>query len=260
MSTPHSKRHRRLGAITATIGLTATAFAVGAVSLPLAEAAGSVASSVVTVDPARALDTRSATGLSGPVLANKSVKLSVTGAIPTRVGTDDVTQTIVPEGATGVLLNVTAVRPDARGFISIRPGTASGEPSSSNLNVQVGLAVPNAVTVALPTTGADAGTIDIWYGTGSAGARTDMLIDIVGYTTELSGGSGTPGPTGPAGPRDPPEPREQQEPTPPRRTTSSGSPRPVATTRNSAMRSQRAAPAPSSEWPRAPTPRRRPWS
>ncbi|MFK7916584.1 MAG: hypothetical protein AB8G14_00785, partial [Ilumatobacter sp.] len=199
MSTSHGKQPRRLGAVAAAIGLAATAFAVGSAgvgNLSVVQATGGVASSIVTVEPARAADSRSATGLSGPVAANTNVKLDVTGAIPTRVGSDDVTATIVPDGATGVLLNVTAVRPDARGFVSIRPGDATGEPSSSNLNVQVGAAVPNAVTVALPTTGPDAGTIDIWYGSGTAGATTNLLVDIVGYTTAVTGGTGTPGPAG----------------------------------------------------------------
>lgn len=204
MTTSHGKQPRRLGTIAAAVGLTASAFLIGSSgigTLPLAQAAtGSVASSVVTVTPARAADTRSATGLGGPILANKSVKLDVTGAIPTRVGSDDVTATVVPDGATGVLLNVTAVRPDAGGFVSIRPGDATGEPSTSNLNVQAGSAIPNAVTVSLPTSGAAAGTIDIWYGTGNDGARTNLLVDIVGYTVEATGGSGATGPAGPVGP------------------------------------------------------------
>lgn len=201
MSTKHGNQHRRLGAFAAAVGLTATAFVVGvggSGGLPIAQAAvsGSVASSVVTITPVRAADTRSGTGLSGTVVANTNVKLDLTGAIPTRVGSADVTQTVVPDGATGVLLNVTAVRPSAGGFVSIRPGDSTGEPSSSNLNVQVGVAVPNAVTVALPTSGAAAGTIDIWYGSGATDAQTNLLVDIVGYTVEATAGTGVPGPAG----------------------------------------------------------------
>jgi hypothetical protein len=193
----------RTRSLLTSFGLVAAGIVVATTGLPAiqpVQAAASIASGIVTVDPARALDTRAGTGLAGPVATNTNVKLQLTGNIATRVGTTDITTEVVPDGATGILLNVTAVRPDAQGFISIRPGNATGEPASSNLNVQVGLAVPNAVTVALPTTGPAAGTIDIWYGTNTAGATTNLLIDIVGYTTTTTTG-GTPGPTGPAGPQ-----------------------------------------------------------
>jgi hypothetical protein len=44
--------------------------------------------------------------------------------------------------------------------------------------------VPNAVTVAVPTAGANAGRIDItWDALGSLGPTTDVLTDVVGYST-----------------------------------------------------------------------------
>ena len=90
---------------------------------------------------------------------------------------------MVPDGATGVLLNVTAVAPTANGFVSIRPGDATGLPSTSSLNVNAGQVVPNAVLVALPTGGANTGQIDITYDAyGATGPATDILIDVVGYT------------------------------------------------------------------------------
>ena len=57
-----------------------------------------------------------------------------------------------------MLLNVTAVGATAEGFISIRPGDATGAPKTSNLNFSVNETSPNSVQVALPTTGANAGT------------------------------------------------------------------------------------------------------
>jgi hypothetical protein len=47
--------------------------------------------------------------------------------------------------------------------------------------------VPNAVTVAMPTVGPYAGQIDITYDAyGATGPTTDILIDVVGYTTSES--------------------------------------------------------------------------
>jgi len=158
------------------------------------QAASSVPSSVVTIDPVRILDTRDPVniGLPGPFRSAVSQKLQVTGSA-------------VPAGATGVLLNVTVVGPSAAGFLSVRPGDATGAPSTSSLNFTAGDIVPNSVQVGLPTAGANAGQIDITYDAfGQAGPTTEVLIDVVGYT--VAGGAGTgapgaPGATGSAGPR-----------------------------------------------------------
>lgn len=120
---------------------------------PVSAAPGPAESTIVNVTPARVLDTRDPVdlGLAGPFVSPGSLKLQITGSVPTTDGP----ATVVPIGATGVLLNVTA-----------------------------GSNVPNAVQVALPTAGADAGTIDITYDAyGFAGPTTDVLVDIVGSTT-----------------------------------------------------------------------------
>ena len=137
---------------------------------------------LVSVTPVRVLDTCDPVnlGLAGPFVSGISLKLPIVGSIANSGGTS----VVVPMGSTGVLLNVTAVAPTANGFISIRPGDASGAPSTSSLNVSAGENIPNAVQVALRTTGVGAGEIDITYDAyGSAGAITDLLIDVVGYTT-----------------------------------------------------------------------------
>ena len=139
-------------------------------------------STVVNVSPERVLDTRDPVnlGLLGPFVSPVSQKLQITGSISTATGT----KVVVPAGATGVLLNVTAVGPSADGFVSIRPGDATGSPTTSSLNVTAGSTVPNAVQVSLPTSGANAGKIDITYDAlGTAGPTTDLLIDVVAYTT-----------------------------------------------------------------------------
>ena len=136
------------------------------------------------VEPTRVLDTRYNIGLTGQVVANTSRKLVVTGMIDTYVESTATTivKVVVPAGATGVLFNITAVSPTAEGFLSIRPGTATGVPATAGLNFNPGDVVPNAVTVALPITGANAGKIDIYYG-GAAGAKMHVIADVVGYTT-----------------------------------------------------------------------------
>lgn len=162
----------------------AVAVSIGGGGVFLAGAAGPGPneSTIVSVTPTRILDTRDPVnlGLPGPFTSPASQKLQVTGSVPTAGGT----AVVVPVGATGVLLNVTAVSPNAAGFVSIRPGDAVGAPTTSSLNVEAGSNVPNAVQVALPTAGPDAGKIDITYDAyGVAGRTTELLVDVVGYTT-----------------------------------------------------------------------------
>jgi len=158
------------------------AVSLGGGGLFVANAAGGTESSTVLTDPVRVLDSRDPVnvGLNGPFVSATSQKLKITGSIPTNTGT----KVVVPSGATGVLLNVTPVGATADGFISIRPGDATGAPSTSSLNFTVGAILPNAVLVALPTVGANAGRIDITFDAyGATGPATDILIDVVGYTT-----------------------------------------------------------------------------
>ncbi|MCE9620720.1 MAG: hypothetical protein K8R99_00060 [Actinomycetia bacterium] len=160
----------------------AVAVSLGGGGLLLVDAADSPESNTVLINPVRILDTRDPAdvGLAGPFVSAVSQKLQVTGTIPTNTGN----QSVVPAGASGVLLNVTAVVPTAAGFISIRPGDATGTPSTSSLNFTAGSVVPNAVLVALPTSGANAGKIEITYDAfGAAGPTTEILIDVVGFTT-----------------------------------------------------------------------------
>ncbi len=159
--------------------MTTQAWTVGA-------APGDSDSTVVAVSPpVRILDSRDGVdvGLAGPFVSPTAQKLQVTGSIPTTTGT----AVVVPDGATGVILNVTAVKASDNGFLSIRPGDATGTPDTSNLNIVAGVTTPNAVTVALPTTGANIGQIDITYSAdGTSGPTTDVLMDVVGYLTDSS--------------------------------------------------------------------------
>ncbi len=145
--------------------------------------AASPESSVVSIEPVRILDTRNPVnvGLAGPFVSPVAQDLKVTGSVPTTTGT----KTVVPAGATGVVLNVTPVGSTAAGFISVRPANATGLPSTSNVNFATGAINPNAVLVELPVGGADDGKIEITFDAfGVAGPTSDVLVDVVGYTTD----------------------------------------------------------------------------
>ncbi|MGH9133683.1 MAG: hypothetical protein ACRDZZ_07085 [Ilumatobacteraceae bacterium] len=161
-------------------GIAVTVAAAWSLSAWRASAAVSAdESTFVPVTPTRILDTREDIGLAGPFVSPVAQDLKVTGSIPTKSGT----MVVVPNGATGVTLNVTAVQPTAAGFVSIRPANAPGVPTTSSLNFAAGDIIPNSVTVQVPTSGADAGEIEITYNAfEQAGPTTEILVDIVGYT------------------------------------------------------------------------------
>jgi sugar lactone lactonase YvrE len=163
----------------------AVAVAFGAGGIYIGNAASGSSSSFVAITPVRVLDTRTGLGLAGVFTSPVSRDLLVTGSIATADGT----QIVVPAGATAVALNVTVVTPTAPGFLSVRPADAAGAPSTSNLNFVAGQVVPNAVTVAIPTAGGDAGRIEITYNAFEvAGPTTHVLVDVVGYFQTTASG------------------------------------------------------------------------
>jgi hypothetical protein len=84
--------------------------------------------------------------------------------------------------------------------VSLRPGDTTGAPTVSTLNVTAGGTFPNGATITIPTTGAHAGEIQVWYEAEyTTVGSTELLIDIAGYYELAS--SGTAGATGPAGPQ-----------------------------------------------------------
>lgn len=152
----------------------------------------------VAVTPQRVLDTRAGIGLTGALVGGQARTLDVTGTVPVVLpGNTKGSAVVVPDGATAVVANVTAVRPTSTGFVSVRPGSATGAPTTSNINITTpGGVYPNSVTVELPTAGSAAGRVNLYYFADSPGGTTQLLFDIVGYYVE---GTGT-GPAGPAGP------------------------------------------------------------
>ena len=114
---------------------------------------------VHAVSPARLLDTRDGSGgWLGALAAGQVIDLTVAGTAG------------LPDGATGVLLNVTATGATSAAYITVFP-CGSDRPLASNLNVAAGQTVANAVVVPL--------------GTGQAcffsSAPLHLVADIAGY-------------------------------------------------------------------------------
>ena len=149
-----------------------------------AETAPASSSTFVAVAPVRVLDTRPDVVLwAGPFVTGVPHDVKVTGSIPTSSGT----QTVMPTGSTGVVLNVTVLNSTADGFVSVRPADAAGAPKTSNINFEARKTVANSITVNLPTSGSDAGTFEVWFDSmGVAGATADILVDVTGYYTSSS--------------------------------------------------------------------------
>ena len=117
---------------------------------------------VVSLPPARIMDTRTNLGVTGPVPALGTVSLQVTG------------QGGVPAaGVSAVVVNVTAVNPTSAGFITVWP---SGTPRqvTSNLNFRAGQSIPNLVVVPV---GAD-GKIQLYNG---SSGTVQLIADVTGY-------------------------------------------------------------------------------
>jgi hypothetical protein len=177
----------------------AVAVTLGAGSLVAVNAASSAPSSFVSITPTRILDTRTDVGLAGPFVSTVAQTLRVTGTVATQPpgNAAPVDAEVVPAAATSVVFNVTVVRPSTKGFLSVRPGDASGFPATSNINWAAGGAnIANAVTVQLPASG----DVNIFVN----GTVGHVLIDVAGYNEPATAGpAGPTGPTGPTGPEGP---------------------------------------------------------
>lgn len=165
----HPTRHTlvRVGAV---IALAVTGLGVrGAFAAP-----PSAPSSVVTIDPARILDTRSGLGVAspGPVGAASTISVQVTG-----VGG-------VPADATGVVVTLTATEATTASFVAAWP-SGQPQPSTSVLNFTAGEDIANTVTMSLGA----GGKIDLFNSAGSV----QLLADVTGYL--VPSGSGPVGPT-----------------------------------------------------------------
>lgn len=125
-------------------------------------AAPSAPSQVITIDPARILDTRLPLGVPtiAPVGPNSSITVQVTG-----VGG-------VPLNATGVIVTLTATNATLPTFITATP-TGTPRSATSVLNPGVGAAIANTVTMSLGT----GGKIDLY----NLAGNVDLVADVSGY-------------------------------------------------------------------------------
>ncbi len=116
--------------------------------------------------PARSLDTRSGTGLSGPFVHGVVRSWKVRG----RSGVPDSTAVIAVTG------NLTVTGQTTRGFATIGPNVASN-PATSTLNIPLGDTRANGITVGLSSTGRLEG---VYRGTTST-ANAQLIFDVTGY-------------------------------------------------------------------------------
>ena len=159
-------------------------------------------SSFVPVSPTRILDTRSANKLGSLTGQSNSAVVKVTGSILT---VSSGVQTIVPDAATGITLNLTVTSTEIvtsghLGYAVVYPCGVT--PNVSNLNFNTNQTVANSVTVSL----SNSGSICIYvYG------RAHVIVDLNGYYyPSISGVTGPQGQPGPQGERG--EPGAQGEP------------------------------------------------
>jgi surface antigen len=130
--------------------------------------AGTAAASLVSVAPVRVLDTRPGGGNTG----------APAGAVgPTDFLDLELPRALVPQDATAVVLNVTAVSPTADTDVRVYP-TPTGDgpaPQVSNINLPRGLTKPNLVVVKL----GDGGRVRLR----NAAGEVHLLADVAGYYT-----------------------------------------------------------------------------
>jgi hypothetical protein len=132
--------------------------------------------------PVRICDTRAGnpSGLSAPNDQCNGATVAANGMLPVKVANMDG----IPAGATAAVFNVTAVNPEAPGFLTVFP-QGSSQPLASNLDYTTGQATSNRVIVPLSIGGPNAGEISVF-----SSARADVVVDVSGYYT-AAGGSGS---------------------------------------------------------------------
>jgi hypothetical protein len=121
--------------------------------------------SYTPITPARVMDSRNNTGVTGVYVANVPKTFQVAG-----VG-------VIPSDAIGVTGNVTVVGQTAAGYVSVTP-TASANPTSSTINFPKGDVRANNFTLPLGS----GGKLSAVY-KAAAGKTTNALVDITGYFT-----------------------------------------------------------------------------
>ncbi|MEM1332533.1 MAG: hypothetical protein AAGG08_03660 [Actinomycetota bacterium] len=170
-----------VAAVTVTVGV--TDFASGA-----DDATETV---FVPVTPCRLVDTRPGDDQVGP--RTGTIGPGQTVDFGAR-GSDDAESVCdLPDTATVIATNTTAVAPTERTFVTLFPADVDN-PGTSNLNVVAGASpTPNAVNVPLSSDGR--------FSVFNAAGEVHVIIDVNGYYRPSTsvGATGPAGPTGPAG-------------------------------------------------------------
>ncbi|MDQ2854204.1 MAG: hypothetical protein M3R32_05025 [Chloroflexota bacterium] len=136
---------------------------IGSFKFPSCISMTAPGSTYVPLTPARLLDTRFGTGLSGKFTANTPRTFQVTG-----LGG-------VPANAVAVTGNFTVTNQTAAGAAFLGPNSTAS-PATSTLNFPLGDTRANGVTLALSPSGQLSATY--LY---TAGATTDFIFDVTGY-------------------------------------------------------------------------------
>ena len=128
-----------------------------------------VGATYVPLTPARLLDSRNGTGLSGAFASHVARTFAVTG------------HGGVPSNAIAVTGNLTVTAQTGLGFLYLGP-VAMNDPTSSTLNFPLADDRANGVTVALSGTG----TLSATYASPVGGATAQVLFDVTGYFVPTS--------------------------------------------------------------------------
>jgi hypothetical protein len=141
-----------------------------------AHAATTPGSTYFPLTPTRILDTREGTGApAGPLGQDATLDLTVVGSAG-----------VPATGVTAVVLNLTATDATAEdSYLTVYPAGTT-RPVASNLNFMAGWTSTNLVTVAVPTSGEQAGKVTIYNEVGSV----SVVADISGWYSVNGGAVG----------------------------------------------------------------------
>jgi hypothetical protein len=161
-----TKRQRKSPLAIAFVAITIAI--TGALSRPRVATAAIETTSIVPIVPTRLLDTRNGIGApAAKVAPNGTIELTVTGATSG-----------VPNDATAVAMNITAVNPDDNGYVTVWP-CGTPKPNASNLNVTAGQTIPNLVITKLGNNG----KVCIYTQPGA-----HLLADLTAFWGEVTSG------------------------------------------------------------------------
>ena len=112
------------------------------------------------ITPVRALDTRNGTGGFSSPVGGTAIDLPIRG------------QNGIPNGASAIVMNTTAVSPTAEGYLTVWP-TGVTQPLASNLNFVPGDVIPNLVQVGIGSNG----SVSFYNFAGNV----NLVADLTGY-------------------------------------------------------------------------------